>query len=86
MFYVISKETGKMLEYEGEIRFNIKKAIHLTSLVREYNGENRIIVNCETGTQYSYLEIVKWDNIGKHIGHDFIYHMVKVQVIMSGHQ
>lgn len=59
MFYVISKETGKMVQYHGESRFKIKDAIHLTHLIREYNGENAIIVNAKTGTQYSYLEIIK---------------------------
>jgi len=58
-YFVISKDSGKMVQYEGESRFKIKDAIHLTHLIREYNGENTIIVNCNTGTQYSYLEIIK---------------------------
>ena len=58
-YYVVSKETGKMVQYHGQSRFKIKDAIHLTHLIREYNGENTIIVNTQTGTQYSYLEIIK---------------------------
>jgi len=58
-YYVVSKETGKMVQYHGESRFKIKDAIYLTHLIREYNGENTIIVNTQTGTQYSYLEIIK---------------------------
>jgi len=59
MFYVISKETGNVIQYEDEIKFKIKKAIFITNLIRNYNGEETIIVNTETGTQYSYLEIIK---------------------------
>lgn len=47
-----------MLQYDGETKYKIKKAIELANLLRHY-GDDGIIVNCHTGTQYKYLDIVK---------------------------
>lgn len=47
-----------MLQYDGETRYKIKRAIELARLLRMY-GEDGIIVNTQTGTQYNYLEVVK---------------------------
>ena len=58
LYYIISKSNGKMLQYDGEIRYKIKKAIELARLLR-IHGDDGIIVNTETGTQYSYLEVIK---------------------------
>jgi len=57
-YFVIAKESGKMLQYDGETRYKIKKAIFLADLIRKH-GQESIIVNTQTGTQYSYLEIIK---------------------------
>lgn len=58
LYYIISKSNGRMLQYDGETKYKIKKAIELANLLRHY-GDDGIIVNCHTGTQYKYLDIVK---------------------------
>ncbi len=57
-YYIIAKSNGRMLQYDGETRYKIKRAIELARLLRMY-GEDGIIVNTQTGTQYNYLEVVK---------------------------
>ena len=57
-YFVISKDNGKMLQYNGETRYKIKKAIFLADLIRKH-GQEALIVNTQTGTQYGYLEIIK---------------------------
>ena len=58
LYYIIAKSNGRMLKYDGETRYKIKRAIELARLLRMY-GEDSIIVNTVTGTQYSHLEIIK---------------------------